>query len=1104
MELKHKLEKIFNNDYPGTDRFIADVIEPIFGNEIEYIVDDLAEREKYAEKAKKAGIKHIKYIGDLTEKNYNADNIALLDVTLDDTKNIERSRVNIQQLIRSIMDYRQHLMIVFHYEDVKDKQWRFSYAYKGDSLKDSTSAKRYTYVFGKGYRGRTAAERFQTLADSTRNNEDFEKAFSVAALSDEFFDLYRAYYAVFVEYITGEKYTDEKKLNTIISRWNWLEKDESGQFTATFDDNAKDVRDYIKKMFGRIVFLYFLQRKGWLYDADGNHDPRYMRHLFDGAGELKNTFLDDVLELLFFYVLNTKPEQRVFEASLANKDITFLPGWEKIPFLNGGLFSQDEIDPKRCVFPAVYFDELFRFLDSYNFTIDENDQEDAEIGIDPEMLGRIFENLLEDNKDKGAFYTPKEIVDYMCRESIITYLQNDKFSPKGNELIRNFIETLNIDLLDTKQRDYIEHWLLKVKICDPAIGSGAFPMGLVNLLSKIFIVLRTYKTIDQAKMKRYIMQQSIYGVDIEQGAVDIARLRFWLAMVVDENEPQPLPNLHFKIMQGNSLVESYKGLDLSSLMKPVPGRLDYISEEGRKQLRSSLAYFFNESDHELRKKRLVEIKNIVTDMAYNADSNVNLTELDSSANDQFFMWHTWFADVFENGGFDIVIGNPPYLKEGRANKAIFEAVKDSPYYQGKMDIWYMFACLGIDMLKPDGNLCFIATNNWVTSSGAKKLRQKINTDAQIIQLCDFKDYMIFKTASIQTMIMQFKKNRTEQTYQFDLRNLIGTELEDVVQLLNKEHSPTTQYLEPTYNRLEMRNKFITFSDSEDLFKKIRQRCDAIFLENKEIAQGIVFPQDFLNKKGQQILGHHNVGDGIFGLTNEELLNLNLPENEMVLIKPYYTTDQVNRYFTAEGSNTQWLIYTDSTYKNESSMDDFPILKAHLDQFRLIFTSDNKPYGLHRARDCRFFSGSKIICQRKCAEQPIFSYSEGECYLTQTFNIIKTGRVNLKYLTGLLNSKLIAFWLRNRGKMQGLNYQLDKEPLQQIPIAVPNVEVQTQIGHIVEEIIGRKSANDNASIQDLENQIDKIVYHLYNLTYDEVLIVDPETPISHEEYKSLNI
>ena len=632
-------------------------------------------------------------------------------------------------------------------------------------------------------------------------------------------------------------------------------------------------------------------------------------------------------------------------------------------------------------------------------------------------------------------------------------------------------------------------------------------MGIVNLLAKTFIVLRTYSSIDQAKMKRYIMQNSIYGVDIEQGAVDIARLRFWLAMVVEEEKALPLPNLHFKVMQGNSLVESYKGRDLSKICLSTGssgmGGFDFSGYQ--ELLRNDIRKFYETDTHEERDKTLNEIKNLVITQIFEETQDQNLLKdiKDVSANEKFFLWHTWFADVFEKGGFDIVIGNPPYLKEGRANKAIFEAVKDSPYYIGKMDIWYMFACLGLDMLKPDGNLCFIATNNWVTSSGAKKLRQKINTDAQIIQLCDFKDYMIFKTASIQTMIMQFKKNKAEQSYKFDLRNLLGSKLEDVIKLLNKEEASTTQFIEPTYNRLEMRNKFITFSNSEDLLKKIKSAFGIIYLENKEIAQGIVFPQDFLNKKGQKILGHHKVGDGIFGLTDQELSNLNLPENEMVLIKPYYTTEQVRRYFTISGANTQWLIYTDSTYRNESSMDSFPILKAHLDQFRQIFTSDNKPYGLHRARDSRFFSGTKIICQRKCAELPIFSYSDGECYLTQTFNIIKTNRVNLMYLTGLLNSKLIAFWLRNRGKMQGLNYQLDKEPLQQIPIAVPNLEVQTQIGHIVEEIIGRKSANDNASIQDLENQIDNIVYHLYNLTYDEVLIVDPQTPISHEEYKSLN-
>lgn len=1084
--MKEQLQHIFQKGYPGSDVFIDKVIKPIFSDDVITSIDiDIIDSPEKRRRADNANIFSAIHVADIDR--VDSDPIALYDVTLRPGSKIQHSRVAIKQFIASEAMTFTHAFILFHYDNEAQRPWRFSYVYKERTTAATrATAKRYTYVFGKDYRSRTAVERFLELARSSKTDKDFAEAFSVEALSDEFFDRYRELYADFVQYLTGKRYVKESG--------KWVEKTihaPNPQLATSFEGSDKLVRDYIKKMFGRIVFLYFLQRKGWLA---GNR--QYMHNLFY-LSELQDNFLDGVLEPLFFGVLNTRPEHR-------SADVASLPESDKIPYLNGGLFQQDEIDERTCIIPSDYFKRLFDFFDQYNFTIDENDPEDAEVGIDPEMLGRIFENLLEDNKDKGAFYTPKEIVEYMCRESIIAYLLNG-IPKRSHELISNFVETLDADLLNDEQRKYLAKKLVDVKICDPAIGSGAFPMGIVNILSKIYLALGLVR--DRSKMKRHIMEQNIYGVDIEKGAVDIARLRFWLAMVVDAKEPEPLPNLHFKIMQGNSLLESYNGKDLSRLTKVNiggPGSLG-LQNEDAELLISSLANYYSESDHGKRAKIFNDILNNVRRQIFElTQSEEFMKDVDDlSANDKFFLWHTWFADVFANGGFDIIIGNPPYLKEGRANKAIFEAVKDSPYYQGKMDIWYMFACRGIDMLKPDGSLCFIATNNWVTSSGAKKLRQKINTDAQIIQLCDFKDYMIFKTASIQTMIMQFKKNKAAQSYQFDLRNLLGTELEDVVQLLNKEHSPTTQYLEPTYNRLEMRNKFITFSDSEDLFKKIRQRSDAIFLENKEIAQGIVFPQDFLNKKGQQILSHHKVGDGIFGLTNQELSNLNLPENEMVLIKPYYTTEQVKRYFTLTGTNTQWLIYTDSTYKDESSMDGFPVLKAHLDQFRPIFTSDNKPYGLHRARDPRFFSGSKIICQRKCAELPIFSYSDGECYLTQTFNIIKTNRVNLRYLTGLLNSKLIAFWLRNRGKMQGLNYQLDKEPLQQIPIAVPEIEVQTRIRQLVDEIIERKSANANASIQDVENQIDIIVYHLYDLTYDEVLIVDPQPQLFREEYDILN-
>ena len=815
MTIKEKLQYIFNSDYPGTDAFINEVLVPVFGNDIDIVNIDQAEKEEYREKAAKAGLKKIVYTADIHDEEYRANNIAFFDVTVDNNVNVERARVNIQQVIRSIVDHHSHILIVFHYEEVKDKPWRFSYAYKHGSIANTTSAKRYTYVFGRDFRGRTAAERFETFKKSDHSNKALEEAFSVEALSDEFFDIYRAYYATFVEYITGEKYSDEKKLKNIMNGWNWQAKDTSDQFSTTFDRDAKATRDYIKKMFGRIVFLYFLQRKGWLYDNDGRSDAQYMKHLFDNSGSLQATFLDDVLEILFFYVLNTKPENRISEARMAHRDVTILPGWDKIPFLNGGLFEQDDIDPKKCTFPAEYFREFFNFLNSYNFTIDENDQEDAEIGIDPEMLGRIFENLLEDNKDKGAFYTPKPIVDYMCRESIIAYLQDDRYKPEGNELIRKFIETLNIDLLNEEQRIEIEKKLLKVKICDPAIGSGAFPMGLVNLLSKIFIVLRTYSSIDQAKMKRYIMQQSIYGVDIEKGAVDIARLRFWLAMVVDETEPQPLPNLHFKIMQGNSLLESFNGLNLKSIMKPETGRIDFITEEERNQLRKDLARFYAEDSHDKRLILMNNIKNTVIRMILNADPNSPLSGIDVSETEQFFMWHTWFADVFDNGGFDIVIGNPPYI----STKGV--STYDKKNYEHEFgfsdDTYNLFTFKGLSLLRKGGNLSYIIPKTFWTTQTKRGMRDLILKN-QVNYIYDTANP--FETVMVDTCIIQVENSPFTKGHK--VKFLDGTE--DLINPTYLHSIPQDVYLN-TQNSIIFKPTELNLKIYELYGKKVKELYD---------------------------------------------------------------------------------------------------------------------------------------------------------------------------------------------------------------------------------------------------------------------------------------
>lgn len=1079
--MREKLKHIFQNNFPGVSKFIQEVIEPIFAQDSITSIDlDIIDTPEKRRRADNANILSAQYVADIVRAD--SDPIAIYDVTLKPNSIIAHSRVAIKQFITAdVMSY-THVFILFHYAEEENRPWRFSYVYKEASTAATrVVAKRYTYVFGKEYRSRTAIDRFIELAYSPKSDDDFAKAFSVEALSDEFFDRYRNLYADFVEYITGKRYVKEGG--------KWVEKsqhDPHSLYFSSFDEDDKLVRDYIKKMFGRIVFLYFLQRKGWLAS-----NKNYMHDLFYKSDK-QDDFLDGVLEPLFFEVLNEKPQYRT---SLAKE----LPGCDKIPYLNGGLFAQDEIDKLDCKFLASDFKRLFDFFDQYNFTINENDPEDAEVGIDPEMLGRIFENLLEDNKDKGAFYTPKEIVEYMCRESIIAYLLNG-IPERSHELIRNFVETLDADSLNNEQRKYLAKKLVDVKICDPAIGSGAFPMGIVNILSKIYIALGLVR--DRSKMKRHIMEQNIYGVDIEKGAVDIARLRFWLAMIVEEKEPEPLPNLHFKIMHGNSLLESYQGVDLSDMtkVKPTTRNLFDSDDSERETLVADLKKYYVTSDHAERDCLFNEILKNVRRQLFAKD--ITLPQgMDPSANTEFFLWHTWFAEVFEKGGFDIVIGNPPYLKEGRASKSIFESVKSSPYYQGKMDLWYIFACNGIDMLKDGGNLCFIATNNWTTSAGAKKLRNKVITDTQILQICDFKDYMIFESASIQTMIMQFKKNSIINNYTFDLRNLLGTEFGDVNSLLRKELTPNAEYLEPVINREVLFNQYLTFSATDSLLEKIRD--NKIFLSSDEVANGIHPHYDFINKKLSDKYGFP-IGTGIFGLSLDEVNSLCLDENEKKFIKPYVNScDLVHRYLTEDTTKLR-IIYTTSDFKNPRSMDKYPHLKQHLDSFSHVISSDNKPYGLHRARKEKFFIGEKIAALRKCADRPIFSYSDFDCYLSATFYCIKTNKLNLKALTCILNSKLIEFWLRNKGKMQGSNFQLDAEPLQQIPISIPSEVYQNSLVKIYNRISSVLSKNTQANVSTLEILIDNIVYHLYNLEYTEVLMVDPETSITREEYENFNI
>lgn len=1099
MELKHKLEKIFNNDYPGTDHFIADVIEPIFGNEIEYIGDDLAEREKYAEKAKNAGIKHIKYIGDLTEKNYNADNIALLDVTLDDSKNIERSRVSIQQLIRSIMDYRQHLMIVFHYEDVKDKQWRFSYAYKGDSLKDSTSAKRYTYVFGKGYRGRTAAERFEILAKSSRNNEDFEKAFSVAALSDEFFDKYRDIYADFVQYITGKRYEKIK------NKWEEVKKeDPNTEIFSQFNNDDKRVRDYIKKMLGRLTFLCFLQRKGWM-----NNDRNFLQNLYQ-TSPLQTDFLYAVLEPLFFGVLNTPPEKRkeIFANNGWNTDLA--DEWNEIPYLNGGLFEQTWDDKLTVKFPKKLFQELFKFLGEYNFTIDENDPDDAEIGIDPEMLGRVFESLLEDNKDKGAFYTPKEIVQYMCRQSIIEYLKTHTCQSLHVDIEDLINKGLVNHALQNKDNARAIHKLLKeVAVCDPAIGSGAFPMGILNILfmarQHLYGFLKESGSFNPLEVKKSIIRDNIYGVDIEQGAIDIAQLRFWLAILVEEPVATPLPNLDYRIVRGNSLITTFNNeyiklpenpdgrTKLAKLKKElhqlqnelfdlngdkklqreieikckileiikVQLGIDKANAQEESKIESDIFENKKLSGKALKKaqqahaieavksKSLFALNNLITSLTTPATSLADRAQIDI----RFFDWRIVFSNIFnENNkkpGFDIVIGNPPYgvsIKGTYRTNVVANHGKVPDY-----EIYYYFIEVANMLLHNNGVLSYIIPNTYLFNTYATNYRLNILNDWTIVEILDCTRFPIFKSAVVRNTINLWRKGTEQNTVGYrSTANINSFE-----ELIAKAMSSIDIDDLIMFNQ----NWALAFSltpEKAQIVNKISSANNTVSDLFPEISQGLIAYDKYQGQSQEVIKNrfyHHSVyREGL---------------------KKWLWGEDVQR-FNIHWNGKEFIDYCD---------------------------------GIANPRNPIFFKGKRILI-REITNPSIFAaLTDEELYHDPAVIVVKDNNIMaMEAVLGILNSKMATFFHFNHSPKatKGAFPKILVQDIKDFPIPDIPERIQETITTKVTDIMQQNQLDSQSDVSAIEKDIDEIVYHLYDLTYDEVRIVDPETPITREQYKSFNI
>ena len=873
-----------------------------------------------------------------------------------------------------------------------------------------------------------------------------------------------------------------------------LYKDYSDFKFKIFENLVKNNPNYDKltlfeksqKLLDRLLFIFFAEDSGLL---PTNSISRIIDH-FDKLKELDAYRpLYDTFKLYFGY-MNTGRKGKVAA--------------EDIPAYNGGLFATDELLDSLKIEDEILRNDSLK-LSKYDFSTE----------VDVNILGHIFEHSLNEieemeknlssnlsgfqnltglkagkRKKDGVFYTPKYITQYIVEKTL-----GKLCTEKRKELGIFEIEFDSTDrtkkglskkgkLIYDKLNDYKE-WLKGLKIIDPACGSGAFlNQALIFLIAEHKIIddliaELTGQAIRLFDTDKSILENNLFGVDINQESVEIAKLSLWLRTA---RNGRPLSMLNDNIKCGNSLVD---------------------------------------------------------DFAFNYRKAFN--------------WKTEFADIFKNGGFDVVIGNPPYIKEATNRKA-FDGLHNHYCYQGKMDLWYFFGALALEIVKKDtGLIGYIAPNNWITNDGASKFRNIILQKGKLIEFIDFGNFKVFDTAGIQTMIYIMQRNLENTNYNFEYSKIIDSKIDHAVAqlFLQKKEDQRFTYFSTKIDKQNCLDKPINFinADIGKIIDKIATK-HSINLQDKEVAQGIVHPQDILNKKNKDTLvekfkldakevangihPHHDsvkkdmleilgkdfkVGEGIFVIDTKKIEQLNLTSNEMELLKPYYTTKNFSKYF-ANFQTNEYIIYTDSEFKNVKKIENYPNIKKHLDRFKAVITSDNKPYGLHRARDKRFFSGEKIIAQRKCANLPVFTFTDFDCYVSATFYVIKTERINMKYLTALLNSKLIAFWLKYKGKMQGDNYQIDKEPLLALPIIEPSAEKQNELAELVTNIIEtkqkqldynellKKAKTENnfereilltkelerfkTEIDKAEHKIDSKVYELYELQDKDIFTIENET------------
>jgi len=1069
--------------------------------------------------------------------------IGLFEVQLEPQVKIERNRVGLRQLLKHIMQQMPGALVVF----IQGDKWRLSYVAQkltkneqGQLEAVQTAPKRFTYLLGKGESALTAAQRFahlKNLAEETLFKqptlEAFEEAFNVEKLTREFFKGYKEHYEQFVAHLL----------------------DTQGYRTTIFKANSKVIRDFAKKLLGRIVFLYFLQKKGWLGVPEGKKwgegDLHFLQNLFQRTTN-KELFYSQILVELFFDTLNSGRKDY-----LAKQEITAAYGQSiQIPYLNGGLFENDDLHTDTINFPARLFENLFAFFGQYNFTVYEDSPEDHTVAVDPEMLGRIFESLLEEHRNKkmGIFYTPKQIVHYMSRESLFEYLRT-KAPQLEEEVLRQLIEDHEAPGLAKKDAQQLDKLLENVKICDPAIGSGAFPMGLLH---EIFHVRHALHQIVQpnaefeaAEVKKQVIERSIFGVDIESGAVDIAQLRFWLALVVDEDEPRELPNLDYKIVTGDSLITRFNGqpLQLDWQVKLEGDTLNEttlkaqnlqfnLNRKLEKLYRKQLQYFDYHGDKHKMQLEIRQLKiEIVaaqvklnrfefahkndfqesmvfepeTDYGKNAlaktSNEIRLAEfdeliarLDALEADpkkplHFFDWQIDFAYITnpevatEEPGFDIVIGNPPYVQIQKMEEQLKTELGKGGFttFSKSTDLYCLFYEMGVArLLKENGVLCYITSNSWLRTKYGSALRDFFTKAANPLKLVNLEDTQMFETAIVETNIILVQKAPWDGQLQavtlpadYDADLALSTALQPHWQQLTELNADGWTIGTEADSRLRLQ--------MEQASKRLADEYWSV-----EIKRGVTTG--------------YNPAFILDSTAKEKIIKKGPNSSEW--IRPLLRGRDVQRYTVS--AQDLWLLFIPWHFplQNDSSIsgasveaeaeliNKFPSIYEHLKGHEAKLRARNQSetgvryewYVLQRwAADCyRNFAKPKIVWG-ELSDRPKFSYNSEDIMAEATLFTLIGQR--LKYLLAFMNSKPAEWYFNQISTSSGMGTnRWKKYKLLTFPVPPPpNDEIEQKVETLVNYVLYLRETANNDLLDHTSNErvaitieevIDMVVFELY--------------------------